>query len=190
MQRERAADAAIGTDRVGLRLPRFVPLAAFAELILATKHQGPGRADADAVTAINARRIGQRNIGFRRDPGVKTPAGDRDRKRVLGVGAAGLDTLVAEDAFAVVANIQVVVNLHRLDDRLGGTPVADVMMARLAAVAFAGSCRPLRWAVALGAGVIPRRVGLCLRGRRQIDGRAQEFEHHLAATAARAASRS
>ena len=107
-----------------------------AQLVLAAEHQGPGRTDADAVAAIDARGIGQRNIAFGRDPGVEAPARDRDREGVLGVGAARLDALVAEDAFPVVANVQVVVDLHRLGNGLRGGPVGRVMMARLAGIAL------------------------------------------------------
>ena len=170
VKRERAAHAAIGADGVGLGLPRLVPLVLPAQLVLAAEHQGPGRTDADAVAAIDARGIGQRNIAFRRDPGVEAPARDRDREGVLGVGAARLDALVAEDALPVVANIQVVVNLHRLGNRLGGGPVGRVMMARLAAVALRRPCRRLRLPVALGARAVLRRVCLGLGSGREIHG--------------------
>ena len=136
VERERTAHAAVRTDRVGLRLPRLVPGAGLAQLVLAAEHQRPGRTDADAVAAIDARGIGQRDIGLGRDPGVEAPAGDRDREGVLGVGAAGLDALVAEDAFRVVANVQVIIDLDRLGDGLRGGPSGRMMMARLAGIAI------------------------------------------------------
>ena len=77
-----------------------------------------GRADADAVAAVDARRLVERHRVLGGDPGVEPAAGDGDRERVLRVDPAGLDALVAEDAPGVVADVELVVDLHGLGDAL------------------------------------------------------------------------
>src|SRR5262249_47083325 len=91
VQRQRAADAAECTDRVGLRLPGLVPLARFAQLVLRAGHQGAGWTDGDAVAAVHARGLGQLLGVLGRDVGVEAAAGDRDCERVLVLVAAGVD---------------------------------------------------------------------------------------------------
>ena len=115
---ERAADAAVRADRLGHGLGALVPRAGRAHVVLGLEHQRAGRADADAVAAVDAGRVGQRDRLLGRDPGVEAAPGDGDRERVLGVLAAGLDALVAEDALRVVADVEVVVDLDRLVDGL------------------------------------------------------------------------
>ena len=101
------------------RLLRRVPGAGLAHVVLGLGHQRAGRADADAVAAVDARGLGQGHGLLGRDAGVEPAPGDRDRERVLGVLAAGLDALVAEDALRVVADVEVVVDLGRLGDGRG-----------------------------------------------------------------------
>ena len=55
---ERAADAAIRADRLGHRLGALVPGPGGAHVELGLEHQRARRADADAVAAVDARRIG------------------------------------------------------------------------------------------------------------------------------------
>jgi len=57
MQRERAPDAAIGTDGVCVRLCGLVPGAGLAHLVFAPEHQRAGGADPDTIATIHARRI-------------------------------------------------------------------------------------------------------------------------------------
>src|SRR4029079_19172932 len=83
------------------------------------EHQRARRADADAVAAVDAGAVRQGNGALGRDPGVEAAPGDGDRERVLGVLAARLDALVAEDAFRVVPDVELVVDLDRLADGLG-----------------------------------------------------------------------
>src|SRR5262249_27505594 len=128
VQRERAAHPAVGTDRVGAGLSRFVPMPLLPQLVFAAEHQRTGWANTDTVAAINASGIGQRHIGFRRDPRIEASTGHCDGEGVLGVGAARLNALVAEDAFPIVANIQVVIDLHWLSDGLRFRAVGYVMM--------------------------------------------------------------
>src|SRR5256885_17081485 len=45
MQRQRASDTAVRTNRVGLRLPGFVPRAGAEHVVLRFRHQRAGRAD-------------------------------------------------------------------------------------------------------------------------------------------------
>ena len=128
---------------VGHGLGRLVPGAGRPHVVLGLEHQRAGRADADAVAAVDARGLGQRHGLLGRDPGVEAAAGDGDRERVLGVLAARLDALVAEDALRVVADVEVVVDLRRLGDRgRGGIARRRVVMARLVRVALAGAARP------------------------------------------------
>ena len=113
---DRAADAAVRADRVGHGLGRLVPGARLAHVVLGLEHQRAGRADPDAVAAVDAGRLGQRDGLLGRDPGVEPAPGDGDRERVLRLLAAGVDALVAEDALRVVADVEVVVDLGRLGD--------------------------------------------------------------------------
>ena len=140
VERQRAADAAVRADRVGHRLGALVPRPGGPHVVLGLEHQRAGRADADAVAAVDARRIGQRDGLLGRDPGVEAAPGDGDRERVLGVLAARLDALVAEDALRVVADVEVVVDLDRLARRSGRGVGAGrrVMVAGLVRVALAG----------------------------------------------------
>src|SRR3954447_13739567 len=98
MQLEAAADAAVRADRLGYGLGGLVPLACLSHVVLALEHERPGRADGDAVPAVHARGVRERSGELGGDPGVEPASGDRDRERVLPVGAAALDALVAEDA--------------------------------------------------------------------------------------------
>src|SRR5207237_7123357 len=94
----------------------LVPGAGGAQVVLRLEHQRAGGADADAVAAVDARRVGQSDVVFGGDVGVEPATGDGDGEGVLGVGAARLDALVAKDALRVVAYVEVVVDLHRLGD--------------------------------------------------------------------------
>ena len=94
----------------------LVPCAGLPHVVLRFEHQRARRADADAVPAVDARRVRERDVELGRDVRVESAAGDGDRERVLRVGAARLDALVAEDATRVVAHVEIVVDLHRLGD--------------------------------------------------------------------------
>src|SRR5438552_12768580 len=109
-----AADAAVRTDRVRDGLSLFVPGASRTHVVLALEHQRSGRAYPDAVAAVDARGRVQRHGVFGRDPGVEAASCDRDREGVLCVRATGFDALVAEDAAAVVTNVELVVHLDGL----------------------------------------------------------------------------
>src|SRR5215472_15685655 len=54
VHRKIAAHAAVGADGVRVRLPRFIPRAGLAHIVLALEHQGPGGTDANAVAAVHA----------------------------------------------------------------------------------------------------------------------------------------
>src|SRR5438552_2020243 len=109
VQRDGAANAAVPTDRVGLVLARFVPLAGGAHVELAPADQRPGRAHADAVAAVHAGRIGEVDVGLARNLRVESPSGDRDGIGVLGLVATRLDAAVTEDAARHVTHVEVVV---------------------------------------------------------------------------------
>ncbi len=141
VQRQRAADAAIGADRVGFGLLLFLPLAALAQLVFRGKHQRAGRADADAVPAVDAGRVGERNVVFGRNVGVKAAPRHGDGERVLRVRPAGFHALVAENAFVVVAHVEGVVDFDRLLHRLARRPYrADRRRSARKSVAH-----PARW---------------------------------------------
>ena len=112
------------------------------------EHQRAGGADPDAVAAVHAGRVGQADVELGGDPGVEAPAGDRDGEGVLGILAAGLHALVAQDAARVVADVAVVVVLDRLGDRLGRGPLSRWCSPGRAAsrspAACAGAAAPYR----------------------------------------------
>ena len=130
---------------------------ACAEIELRLRHQRAGRADRDAVAAIDARRIRQRHVELGRDVRVEAAAGDGDRKRVLRISAARLDALVAEHA------------LRCSRERRG----------RCRPSPAARRSRPSPKRSGIGA-VLAHHRACSVGGGRQIDGRRQQFEHHLA----------
>src|SRR5262249_47408320 len=136
--------------------------------------------NADAVAAVDASRLGQGYVALGGDAGVEAPAGHRDGEGVLGVAAARLHALVTENALGVIADIQIVVDLDRLGDRLGRS-VGRMVMACRPAVARLFLYR--RWTVTLRLSSVVIRILLRVRRGREIDRRGQEFEHHLAGQA-------
>src|SRR5690349_14614353 len=119
VQGECAADAAVRADRIGRGLPRGVPGAGLPQFVFAARHQRAGGTHRDAVAAVDARGIRQRDVELGRDARAEAAAGDGDGERVLMIGTAGLHALVAEDALAVIADVEIVVDLDRLRDRRG-----------------------------------------------------------------------
>src|SRR5437016_200546 len=156
VERQRAAHTAIRTDRIRLLLPGFIPRAGLAHIVFTLEHQSAGGTDTDAVAAINARRVGQRHVIFRRNVRVKSTPRDSNSKGVLRVAAAGLDAFVAKNAFRIIADVQIVIDLHRLLEVLGRRTV------------------PLRMRL-----VTPD-VRLRLRRRGKVDRRTQKLQNHFA----------
>ena len=152
-----AAHAAIRANRFRVRLPRFVPRSRLAHVVFGFAHQRAGRADANAIPAIHARRIRQWNFKFRGNVRVEPAPGNANRERVLGVHAASFHAFVAEDALRVVAHVQFVVNFLRLRHRGGSRP--EFLPPRC--VAF--------------------HVLLQLRCRSYLHGRGEKFQHHAPA---------
>ena len=64
MEGERATNTAVRADRVGLCLLFFFPSAGFAHVVLTCKHERASRAHLNAVTAVDARRVGEIHIEF------------------------------------------------------------------------------------------------------------------------------
>src|SRR6266849_1416354 len=128
MQLEHAADAAVRANRLGHRLPRLVPCARLPHVVLALEHERPGRADPDAVPAVDARRVGELHCELCGDVRIEASTGDADGERVLRVDAAGLDALVAKNAARVVAHVELVVDLHGLGH--GGGPRPEALRLR------------------------------------------------------------
>src|SRR5690606_37408202 len=95
---EVAAHAAVGADGASDRLALGRPAARLPEVQFGRRDQRAGGAHGDAVPAVHAGRLRQRHLVLGGDAGAEAPAGDRDGEGVLGVVAAGLDALVAEDA--------------------------------------------------------------------------------------------
>src|SRR5258706_2182080 len=98
MQLEHAADAAVRPHGLGHALTLFVPRARLPHVVLALEHQRTGRADTDAVAAVNAGGLGELDCEFGRDVGIEAAPGDADGERVLRIDSARLHALVAEDA--------------------------------------------------------------------------------------------
>src|SRR5215472_2097335 len=184
VQFEVAPDSAVGADGGGDGLPGLVPAAVLPHVVLAGEHQGAGRAYPDAVTAVDTGRIGQADVELGGDAGIKPPAGDRDRERVLGVLTAGLDALVAQDAARVVADIAVVVALHRLGDRLGHGARGRLVLAGTGRVPLPGSVWRGRRAITSRVRAITLHPAAHLRrGKRHVGGRGQELQDHPPARA-------
>ena len=74
----------------------------------------PCRAHPDPVAAIDTRRVRQHGVEVCGNPSVKTTSAHRDGVGVLRVVTASLHTLVAQHAFVVVADVQVVLDLRLL----------------------------------------------------------------------------
>ena len=119
---EVAAHAAVRADSVGLGLPAFVPCARLAHIIFALEHQRAGGTDADTVAAIDAGRIGQRNIELGGDMRGEAAAGDGDRESVLRVHSAGFHALVTKNALGVIADVKIVIDLDRLRTVASASP--------------------------------------------------------------------
>ena len=100
-----------------------------------------------------------------------------DRERVLVLLAAGVDALVTEDALAVVADVELVVDLDGLVDGRRGAAVRLDVVARAGAIAILGRRR--RRAEALGLGVVPPEVAGGDGCRREVDRRGEQLEHEL-----------
>src|SRR6185437_11755882 len=98
VQRQRAAHAAVWTDRVGRRHSRLVPGPNDSAIEFRLCHQRAGGTDGDAVAAVDAGGFWQRHRELRRDVGVEPASGDGDRERVLMIRPARFDALVAENA--------------------------------------------------------------------------------------------
>src|SRR3954470_21613008 len=119
VQPKRAADAAVGTDGIRRRDRLFVPRALRALVELTLCHQGARGTDGNAVPAVHACRVGQRNGELGGDARLEAAPRDRYRERVLVIGAARFDAFVTEDALCVVAHVQLVIDFRRLSDRRG-----------------------------------------------------------------------
>src|SRR5262250_814914 len=98
MESQSTADTAVRANRVGLLLTGFIPGSGLAHIVFGFEHERAGRADTDAVSTVHAGRFWKRNIGFGRNMCIESTPGHRNRECVLRVGAAGFDTLVAENA--------------------------------------------------------------------------------------------
>ena len=115
--------AAVGADRVGGGLRSAGPIPRRPHRPFGHWHERAGRAHGDAVPAVHACRLRQGDVVRSRDVGVEATTGDGDGEGVLPVDPAGVDALVAQDALAVVTDVQVVVVLDR--DPHGGRVVAE-----------------------------------------------------------------
>src|SRR5689334_11356982 len=142
VQFEVAADAAVGADRGGDGLLGLIPGPGLAHVVLALEHQRAGRADPDAVAAVHAGRVGQAHVELSGDAGVESPPGDPDGEGVLGVLAARLHALVAQDAARAITDVAVVVVLHRLGDRVRLGSLGRVVLAGTGRIALPGRVMP------------------------------------------------
>src|SRR4051812_21831539 len=178
VQVEVAAHAAVGADRARDVLLVLAPHPLRAQLVLGAEHQRAGRADGDAVAAVDARGVRQLHGELGRDARVEPAARDVDRERVLVLVAARVGALVTEDALGVVAHVERVVDLDRLAHGRRGLAVRLGMAAGLLVVAVEIGRR--RWAVARGVGLVAEDVLLRRRRRGQIHGGGEELHDHPA----------
>ena len=100
---------------------RFVPGPGLPHVPLDLPGQGPSRADGDAVAAVDAGRIGQDHVELGGNPCVEATSRHGYGEGVLVLDSAGVDTSIAEDASAVVAHVELVLDLGRLGH--GGSEV-------------------------------------------------------------------
>src|SRR5262249_24770941 len=121
------------------------------------EHQGARWAHANAVPAIDARRVRQRNVELCSNVCGKPSPSHCDGKSILCVHTAGFHTLVTKDALGVIAHIEIVVNLRGLGH----------------------SCS--RWTKAFWMSAITFHIFLESGRLRDIDRRSQKFQHNSAA---------
>ena len=138
---------------------RFIPGSSLAHVEFGFEHEGAGGAYADAIAAINAGRFGKRNVELGSDVSGEAASGHADGESILSIDAASLDALVAENAFGVIADVKIVVELWRLGGARGS------------------SAKPP------GIGAIALKILLQGRSRGDVDGRGQELENEAAAEA-------
>ena len=117
-------------------------------LVLTTEHQSPSGTDANTIATIHTGGIRQRCRKLGRDARVKATPSHRNSKSILRIGPAGFHAFITEDAAGIVANVQVIINLHRLCDGGRSRSIWRMMMAGMAMISLSacGSRRakPLR----------------------------------------------
>ena len=93
-----------------------------------------------------------------RDTGIKPSPRHRDGKGILSVYSAGFHAFVAEDAFAVVANIKVIIGLNRLRYRGCPGPVRRDVQTWTSGIALACRTGWSWWAEASWASLVAHHV--------------------------------
>ena len=181
VQRQRTADATVGANRVRHRLATLIPRSRFAAIVLRAEHQGTGRAHGDAIPAVHARRARKRYGELRRDARIEAAPGDGDRVRVLIVDAARLDALVAQNAFPVVADVQLVIDFDRLVDRRREVGVRWFMVTGVRGIPHPRGSRRCRRPIPLGMTLIAGDPLRRVRCRREVHGGREELEDHFPA---------
>ena len=81
--------------------------------------KGIRRADGDAVAAVDAGRVRQRDIEFGADPVVEAAAAHGDSEGPLGIFATGFDALVTKHTAVIGPDVEVVFDLDRVGHSLG-----------------------------------------------------------------------
>ncbi len=175
---EVATHPAERADRASDALAFFFPHLGLSQLVFRSEHQCSGWTHPDAVAAEDTGTLGQVNVELGRDPGVESPPGNGNSEGVLGIFATGFDALVAENALGVITHIEGVIDLHRLMNSLGDSPVDLGMMPRMTVVAIGDLS--LRRSEPLGPGGVPVNPSADLgTGQREVSRRRQKLEHHL-----------
>src|SRR5262249_1792112 len=128
VKRQRAPHSAVGTDRVGGGLLLLVPAPGLPPLVLAAEHESTGGADADAIPTVHTGGLGQRHGKLRGNTGVKATTGNGNGERILCVYPTGFHTFVTEDAAGIITDVEFVIDLHRLGDRLRGRSIRVVVV--------------------------------------------------------------
>ena len=136
MQGERAAYATIWADRVRLGLLRLIPSTSLTQLVLTTEHQSTSGTDANTIATIHAGGIRKRCRKLGRNASVETTASHSNSKGILRIGPAGFHAFVTKDAAGIVANVQVIINLHRLCDGGRSGSIRLMMMASMTMISL------------------------------------------------------
>ena len=118
VQRQRAPDATIRTDRIGVRLLGFIPDASLTQFVFAAEHECACGTDTDTIPAVDTGGLRKRHSKLGGNTGVKATTGNSDGKRILRVYATGFHTFVTEDAAGIITDVEFVIDLHWLGDRL------------------------------------------------------------------------
>ena len=106
--------------------------------LLAHRPERTRRAHTDAIPAINASRIRQIGVVLGGDARAEAATGHSDGEGELGVGTAGLDSLVTHDAAGVAAHVEIIVDLDGLRHGPRGAAIRAMMVPSVTVIPLTG----------------------------------------------------